>query len=119
MKPITRVFILAVLFVFAFAASNVRAESNELQSASVESLHTAQLVISGDVMDKENRETLAGAAIHIDGKKVYSDLDGHFVLPVSKPGKYQMKIELISYETTEMQVEVSRNENLAITLAQK
>ncbi|MDR1698644.1 MAG: carboxypeptidase-like regulatory domain-containing protein [Prevotellaceae bacterium] len=72
--------------------------------------------LTGFVADKNN-EALAGATISIDGKKLYSDFDGNFSADI-KPGKHQIKVELISYETIVLETEVKQNENISIALPQ-
>ncbi len=73
--------------------------------------------ITGFVADNQNNEALAGATISIAGKKLYSDFDGNFSADI-KPGKHQIKVELISYETIILETEVTKNENISITLPQ-
>lgn len=107
--------LLSLLFSFSATAGN---ESKKKSEAAPEKKET-ELTIVGHVSDEKSKETLAGAIIYIDGKKVYSDLDGEFVLPVAKPGKYQIKVELISYETTELEVEIRDKKDLFINLSQK
>lgn len=83
----------------------------------VESVNALQL--TGSVVDEKNNETLAGAAIVVDGKKYYSDLDGKFTITGVKPGKYALQVELISYEPVSMDVELTENKTLEISLQQK
>lgn len=106
----------------AFAGENVvvKNQPNTMQANVEMSSEDSQFVISGDITDKLNNETLAGAAIHVAGAKVYSDLDGHFSIPVDKAGVYTLTVELISYETAELQVEVKdASSSFAVELAQR
>jgi len=77
------------------------------------------LQLTGSVVDEKNNETLAGVAIVVDGKKYYSDLDGKFTIADVKPGKYAVQVELISYEPVSMDVELTKNQELQISLQQK
>ncbi len=86
-----------------------------LLSVSAFAADTVQL--TGFIADNHSQEALAGATIYVDGKKLYSDFDGNFSADI-KPGKHQIKVELISYETIVMETEVNRNENINIALPQ-
>ena len=57
-------------------SKDVEKVSESQPNAPVEMVQTLQL--TGSVIDKKNNETLAGAAIVVDGKKYYSNLDGDF-----------------------------------------
>ncbi|WP_294069985.1 carboxypeptidase-like regulatory domain-containing protein [Proteiniphilum sp. UBA1028] len=103
---------------FANAGNNHGEETTETKSvALVENVEALQL--TGSVVDEKNNETLAGAAIVVDGKKYYSDLDGKFTITGVKPGKYALQVELISYEPVSMEVDLAGNQNLHISLLQK
>jgi len=72
--------------------------------------------LTGFVADNNN-EALAGASIYVDGKRLYSDFDGNFSADI-KPGTYQIRVELISYEPIVVEAEVTQDENLNISLLQ-
>ena len=74
--------------------------------------------LTGSIMDDKNKETLVGATVYVDGKKYYSDLDGNFSISNIKPGKYQVKVELISYESAIVEIDVDNNEGVNIFLHQ-
>jgi len=123
MKTVLVIGISLLMTTSAFANSNVSnnkevKKSNETELvANVASRESLQL--TGVVVDKKNNETLAGASILVDGRKFYSDLDGKFSVNDVKPGKYEMVVELISYEPISMQVDLSKNQSLNINLNQK
>ncbi len=122
MKFIASCIIALCLGMAAFAGENtVSCNPNTMQARIELSENDSQFVISGNITDCLNNETLAGAVIHADGKKVYSDLDGHFSIPVEKPGTYTLTVELISYETAQVEVEVKENATgiFSTELAQK
>ena len=123
MKTVLVIGISLLMTTSAFTNSNVSnnkevKKSNETELvANVASRESLQL--TGVVVDKKNNETLAGASILVDGRKFYSDLDGKFSVNDVKPGKYEMVVELISYEPISMQVDLSKNQSLNINLNQK
>lgn len=123
MKTVLVIGISLLMTTSAFANSNISnnkevKKSNETELvANVASRESLQL--TGVVVDKKNNETLAGASILVDGRKFYSDLDGKFSVNDVKPGKYEMVVELISYEPISMQVDLSKNQSLNINLNQK
>lgn len=103
---------------FANTGNNDNEKGKEAKSVSlVENVDALQL--TGLVVDEKNHETLAGAAILVNGKKYYSDLDGKFRIAGMKPGKYALQVELISYEPVSMEVDLKDNQNLQISLLQK
>ncbi|HLW09538.1 MAG TPA: carboxypeptidase-like regulatory domain-containing protein [Fermentimonas sp.] len=123
MKTVLVIGISLLMTTSAFTNSNISnnkevKKSNETELvANVASRESLQL--TGVVVDKKNNETLAGASILVDGRKFYSDLDGKFSVNDVKPGKYEMVVELISYEPISMQVDLSKNQSLNINLNQK
>lgn len=113
-------FIASVLISFsAFAAK----ENNEKKVKDVEVTTVAKsipsLEVRGSIFDKNNKETLAGATVLVNGKKYYSDLDGNFTLIGLQPGKHTIRVELISYEPTQLDVNVSTSQKLNISLSQQ
>ena len=106
-KSILILAISVLLSVSAFANVEKNSEKN---------LKTVQL--TGSIMDDKNNETLAGAAVYVDGKKYYSDLDGNFSISDMKPGNYQIKVEFISYESVIVEADVNKDANINISLFQ-
>lgn len=106
------------LSAFSGTESNEVKKEKELQPVvPVEMGQTLQL--TGSVVDEKNQEALAGAAIVLDGKKYYSDLDGNFAINEVKPGRYSVGVELISYEPATVQVNLSGSQQMKIGLTQK
>ncbi|HBG42012.1 carboxypeptidase-like regulatory domain-containing protein [Limibacterium fermenti] len=99
------------------AADNKDNKKESDAVATIEAVKTVQ--ISGSVIDNESNEALAGATIYVNGQKYYSDLDGNFNLSNIQPGKHQIRVELISYEISETEVDIQDNQKLAIALSQK
>ena len=119
MKKSILIFVASVLVsVSAFANEDCNSESaGSVESvAVVKSVETVQL--TGSIMDDKNKETLVGATLCIDGKKYYSDLDGNFCIADIKPGKHQIKVELISYTPAVVEVDVNNYEGINIYLHQ-
>ncbi|MBK9391050.1 MAG: carboxypeptidase-like regulatory domain-containing protein [Bacteroidetes bacterium] len=56
--------------------------------------------IDGKATDKKTNEALIGVMVTIDGTTMgaAADLDGHFVIPNVKPGKYKVRASYISYD---------------------
>ena len=93
-------------------------KSKETESiAVIENVNALQL--TGSIVDEKNNESLVGATIIVDGKKHYSDLDGNFLVNDVKPGKYELVVELISYQPVSMHLDLTKNQNLKINLNQK
>ena len=57
--------------------------------------------IEGTVTDKATSENLIGTTVQIDGTTngITTDVNGHFILPNLKAGKYRLKISYVSYTT--------------------
>lgn len=102
------IFAVSVLLsVPAFASTNIENKEN----ANVETVQ-----MTGSIKDYKNNETLVGATVYVDGKKYYSDLDGNFYITNMKPGEYQIKVELISYQAATVEIEVKKDEAITIKL---
>ena len=55
--------------------------------------------IEGVASDKKSKEALPGVMVTINGTTIgtSADMDGHFLIPNVKPGKYKIKASYISY----------------------
>lgn len=115
------IFAASLLFIVPAFAENGSSNDEKVREtksvALVENVNALQL--TGSIVDEKNNETLAGAAIVVEGKKYYSDLDGNFTITDVKPGKYALQVELISYEPVSLEVDLTKNQNLHISLLQK
>ncbi|WP_352423374.1 carboxypeptidase-like regulatory domain-containing protein [Proteiniphilum sp.] len=101
-----------LISVSAFASTDRKSENKNKET-------TLVLQLTGSVVDDKNKETLAGAAIIVDGKKYYSDLDGQFTITDVNPGKHEVKVELISYEPYVIEIDLTKNQKLNVSLLQK
>lgn len=109
-----------LLSVSAYAVTDNNNENKRKESGSVSRVENVKVLqLTGSVVDEKNNESLAGVAIVIEGKKYYSDLDGNFTIKDVKPGKYELVVELISYEPVSLHVDLTKNEKLNIGLLQK
>ncbi len=119
MKKITVILLGAFIFSAVNVIAGNREAKSEAKASQLEITSIQSCILSGTIMDTENNEALAGATITIDGKKYYSDLDGRFNISALKPGKHSISVELISYNSSAMEVELQQNKNLVVLLAQK
>lgn len=118
MKTVLVLFAAVLLSVSAYA-NDKKADKNVKNNA-IEVVENVQTVdVTGSVIDNKSQESLAGAAITINGIKYYSDLDGNFAVSDLKPGKYTVKVELISYQPSEKEINIQKDEKLNIGLVQE
>jgi hypothetical protein len=115
MKKLT---LLALLIVIA-----VNGKMQAKEAAPAKNAETATVItvpeIKGMVFDGSTKETLAGALVLINGKKVYTDLDGNFTLPGGITGNCELTISMISYEKKVMNVNLNELTLLKIELSQR
>ncbi len=75
--------------------------------------------LNGIIFDKDTKESLAGAVVTVNGQKIYSDLDGKFVINNVNNAKVQLKVSLISYEEKTFEIDPSNASSLKIELNQR
>ena len=75
--------------------------------------------LSGVVLDKATHESLAGVSIYVNGRKVYTDLDGKFEVKDLCNGTCELKVSLISYEDQLLTIDTQRQKSLKIQLNQR
>ncbi len=104
---------IVALFVFVFTVSIIIASNDNKDSAEKNKVNFAS--ISGKVIDIETGESLAGACITIQetGIKVYTDLDGNFIINDLNPGNYTINVNLVSYNTKES-IDVNLNAGIKL-----
>lgn len=90
-------FISLMVFVAAFQLLYAGADMSEPKAA-------ANAMMSGVVIDLATGEGLAGATVVVEGTqtKAFTDLNGRFSINGLKPGTYDIKVNYISYEETEL-----------------
>ena len=101
----------------AYAGNDEAGKKEKSTSDAIEKVSVVG--ISGSIIDNENNELLAGATIYIDGNKYYSDLNGNFSVSHLKPGKHLIRVEFISYQSSEIEVDINNNKKVDIVLNQQ
>jgi len=112
--------LILIPFVVLFALTfNLNAKENGALNEAVTEVSSSSIVLKGIVSDKLTNETLAGAVITANGQKVYSDLDGNFLINNVCEGKCTIKVNMISYEEMTLEVNTKNNKQLEIKLSQR
>jgi hypothetical protein len=106
--------VIATLLVFSHINANGKIEQDMLVEVT-----TTGNKIYGVVLDKQTNESLAGVAISVGNQKVYSDLDGQFMLNYTDKGKYELKISMISYEDQVLIVDMKSDVSKKVHLSQR
>ncbi len=77
------------------------------------------LSISGMVSDILTNETLTGAVVTANGKKVFTDFDGNFSIDNLCSGKCLIKISMISYEDQTVELDIVSGKKVDIKLKRR
>lgn len=112
-------FMFFAIALMMFVTVQVSAKGNVAPEAKPEVATAPQTTLKGLVCDKQTKELLAGATIMANGQKVYTDLDGNFMLSNLCNGKCQIKVSLISYKDQTIEVDPLATQNLQIKLEQR
>ncbi|QKG80316.1 carboxypeptidase-like regulatory domain-containing protein [Tenuifilum thalassicum] len=101
---------LAVILIATILAANVVSARND-DKKEAKSSNTSSMVktIKGVVVDKTTGEGLAGASVMVNDKVIYTDFEGNFSVKLSEP-KAKIRVGLISYSTTELEINKNLNE---------
>jgi len=75
--------------------------------------------LNGFIFDKNTNESLAGVVVHVNGQKVYTDLDGNFSVSNVCSGVCELRISLISYEDRIVRIDTRKDNDLKIALKQR
>lgn len=92
------------VFVFVFASAGATGQEG---------------ILTGVVVDKENKETLIGATISIEGTELgtFTDYDGNYVLRGVPAGKHTIVVSYIGYNTTTItDVEIKAGEKISLDI---
>ena len=108
-------FISLVSIMFSLSSS---AKKNQIVETKIETIDQTRIV-KGFVFDKLTKETLAGAVITANGKKIYTDLDGNFAFSNLCGDKCQLKVSLISYVDKTIEIDTNKLEPIQIQLQQR
>ena len=112
-----RFFFISIVALIVFSM-NVSAKDAKAEAKSEASAVSSVVVLKGIVSDKTTNESLAGAVITANGQKVYSDLDGNFIINNLCEGKCTIKVSLISYEDKTLVIDTNESKKVEIKLNQ-
>ena len=61
------------------------------------------MFVSGNVIDKQTHESLAGVEVRVKGTNIiaYTDFDGNFFLPDLPTGSYELQFSYITYSANQ------------------
>jgi hypothetical protein len=106
-----KLFILVIALCVGFGISYAENDENAKNPTPTTSM-------SGKVIDKVTGETLAGVMVELEGtdKYVFSDFDGNFTFEELKPAEYNLTFSLISYEKSEVKVNLNKKEEVEVKL---
>jgi hypothetical protein len=113
MKKVLFISLVSIMF-----SLSISAKKNQIVETKVETIDQSRIV-KGFVFDKLTKETLAGAVITANGKKIYTDLDGNFALSNLCGNKCQLKVSLISYVDKTIEIDTDKLEPIQIQLQQR
>jgi len=85
-----------------------------INPSDIELMETATINLSGIVVEESTGEPLTGALIKIKGleKEYYTDFEGHFSINELIPGRYNIEVSYISFESTELkEIQLDRQNN--------
>jgi hypothetical protein len=73
-------------------------------------------VISGQIIDAQTKEGLAGVKVFVEGTSTFTftDFDGNFTFPAMGSQKIKISTEYVSYYTSEKELEVGKKKKTAI-----
>lgn len=79
-------------------------------------------VLTGQVIDNETGETLTGVMVKVKGSDtcVFTDFDGNFEIQGLEPGKYNLEVSLISYNSNNLKgIKLNGGEQKALKVEMK
>lgn len=74
--------------------------------------------VNGKVIDQKIGETLVGATVTVNGKKVFTDLEGNFTVDNIAGENCEIQVNMISYKPQVIKVSVNESKNIQIALKQ-
>ncbi len=117
MKKIIISGFLVLATLIAFTTNIISKDSKDVSNTETSS--ATSITLSGNVMDLNSGETLAGVEVKLEGcdKKVYTDFDGKYSFTNLKPGEYNVIASYISYNKSYIEkIDLTSNEDLNIKL---
>lgn len=103
--------LLTIVFGFSLFAGN-----GEVTKENKESDNTK--LVMGKVVDKQTGEEIAGAAIKINDKVIYTDLSGNFSAAIN-PSQAEATVTSISYNDTKVKIDPFSYNTLVVELESK
>ena len=85
-----------------------------MNPSDIELMGSATFDLSGIVVEESTGEPLTGALIKIRGleKEYYTDFEGYFSISELIPGRYNIEVSYISFESTELkEIQLDRQNN--------
>lgn len=70
--------------------------------------------LQGTVTDADNKTTVAGAMVSINGQRSLTGADGHFAFERLKPGTYELQVSSLGFRTYSQPVSLSAGENMLL-----
>jgi hypothetical protein len=95
--------------------------ATESGNESTSTAGATKINFSGQVIDENTGETLAGVNVKVDGTSLstYTDFDGKFSFKSLDAGKVNVSVNYISYQPKQLEVEATCNKEVNIALVQK
>ncbi|MBP8945041.1 MAG: carboxypeptidase-like regulatory domain-containing protein [Paludibacteraceae bacterium] len=109
--------VIACAFIMSCAPYLFAGDKN-VSSNNNETLSNASKCLKGTVLDKNTKEALAGVTIIYDGQKIYTDLDGNFIIPNINKEKFKLKVNFISYQDQMIEIDTHNIFTCQILLSQ-
>lgn len=101
-----------------FVNANPEPKAISVNTIEVVSNNSISQSITGNVADLRTSETIAGACITYNGKKVYTDLEGNFKIENPESGIIEIKVSMISYEDKTIKLDKTNNSEIKIKMSQ-
>ncbi len=111
MKKLSFSVVMFFLLAFSgFATNTIEVEKENVKSVS----------LSGQVLDNITGEALAGVKVVVEGanESSYTDFDGNFSFANLLPGSYKISASYISYQKSDVEVNLEETEKVALKLVQ-
>ncbi len=107
MKKLYFILVIILFSNIAFAGDNNNAKDKE-----------SSKLVFGKIIDKKSGEEIAGAAVKIDDKIVYTDLNGNFSASISTK-QTQAIVTSISYNDTKVNIDPFSYSKIVVELESK
>ncbi|MCP9611821.1 carboxypeptidase-like regulatory domain-containing protein [Coprobacter tertius] len=118
-----RTVLIWIVLVTFWGINGFAADKNTENNASknetrVTATQVSSCTVSGNVYDMVAGESLTGVTVSVNGKKVFTDMDGNFSIPEVTGTECEIKVSMISYKPLVLKVPVRDASGLKINLQQ-